>query len=319
MTERALPIVRFDRFVDGTESDRQKIAGMIGAACENRGFFLLENHGLDAAVIARAFSTAKLFFDLPLAEKAHIAIDRSPCHRGWYGEGGEVLDGRTQPNGDIKEGLKIGRDLAADHPRVQAGLPLHGPNQWPTQDGFQTAMLDAYAACETLSRQLMQAVALSLRLPADHFERWLSLPMATLSPLRYPPMRDDGHLSAGAHTDFGCLTLLLQHDEPGLEIAAGDGWQTVPCRPDLVVVNIGDMLERWTNGRYASTRHRVVNRSGATRHSMAFFFDPDPDADLRPLPGCLADGETPHYAAATALQHLLMKIDESFAYRRSVT
>jgi isopenicillin N synthase-like dioxygenase len=164
----------------------------------------------------------------------------------------------------------------------------------------------------------MQGFALSLGLADDYFAQYLSLPMATLGPLYYPPRGDEAGLSAGAHTDFGCLTLLAQQEIEGLEVLSKQGdWQVVPVRDDALVVNIGDMLARWTNDLYASTQHRVVNRSDKPRYSMAFFFDPDPDADLTPLPGCLASGATPHYSPATCLSHLLQKIEESFAYRQT--
>lgn len=312
-----LPIIDFAAFGDGTTAQKRHIGALIGAACRETGFFMLANHRLDETIKNAAFAAAHDFFDRTAEEKAAIAIEKSACHRGWYGPGGEVLDAAKQPQGDMKEGLKIGRDLPADHILVQQGTPLHGPNQWPRQDGFKDAMLAAYTACETLSRQLMAAFALSLDLPETHFDACLTLPMATLSPLRYPPHPSESTLGAGAHTDFGCLTLLLQHDVAGLEIQQPDGsWLRVPCDPSLIVVNIGDMMARWTNNLYASTRHRVINRSAQTRHSMAFFFDPDAAADLGPLPGCLADGDKAAYPSATCLQHLLMKIEASFAYRQ---
>lgn len=315
-----LPVIDFSGFRgDGGDADRT-IATRLRRACVAHGFFLLSGHGVDEPLRDAAFNAAKAFFDAPIEDKAAIAIEASPYHRGWYGEGGEILDARTQPQGDVKEGVKIGRDLPLSHPNVAAGMALHGPNQWPdaaAHPDFKPAMQACYAACEQVSRRLMQAFALSLELPPTHFDKWLSLPMATLSPLRYPPRRHNDGLGAGAHTDFGCLTLLMQHDEAGLEIAMPDGsWQGVPADRSLIVVNIGDMMARWTNDLYRSTRHRVVNHAGKTRHSLAFFFDPDADADLSPLPGCLADGQTPAYPPANALQHLLSKIEDSFTYRQ---
>ena len=316
-----LPVIDFSLFAGGTATQKQQIADAIGAACREDGFFLLANHGLDRQLVDDGFAAAKQFFDAPLSVKQAMAIEHSPCHRGWYGEGGEILDGSSQPQGDYKQGLKIGRDLPAEHPRVVAGMALHGANQWPEgwphDDIFKARMQACYAACEALSHQLMQAFALSLNLPQTHFTPWLSLPMATLSPLRYPPMRADAELSAAAHTDFGCLTLLLQHDQAGLEIERPNGsWLAVPCAPELVVVNIGDMMARWTNDLYRSTRHRVRHQGQGPRHSMAFFFDPDPEADLSPLPGCLVEGAAAAYPPSTALAHLLEKIEESFAYRQ---
>lgn len=322
-----VPVIDFAGFAQGAPDLRQNVADAIGAACRDTGFFVLANHGLEARISDAAFDAAAAFFDLPMAEKQKISIDQSPYHRGWYGHGGEVLDARAQPAGDMKEGLKIGRDLPLEHPMVVAQTPLHGPNQWPNQwpkkwpsnqenGDFIGTMQACYAACEALSRQIMQAFALSLGLADDYFAPMLHLPMATLSPLRYPP-QTGADIGAGAHTDFGCLTLLLQRDEAGLEIQLPDGsWLALPCTPQQIIVNIGDMMARWTNNLYASTRHRVVNQSGKTRHSMAFFFDPDATADLSPLPGCLADGETPHFPPANCLEHLLMKINASFAYRQ---
>ena len=315
----ALPLIDFSGFGAGDAADRQAIGTAIGSACREAGFFYLEGHGIDPTLTANAFAASRQFFALPPAEKAKVAIENSACHRGWFALGGEVLDAAQQPTGDYKEGIKIGCDLSTDHPRVQAETPLHGPNQWPELAGWQDTMQAYYDACAALSRQLMQAFALSLGLEDSHFDADLSLPMATLGPLYYPPRpQDEAILSAGAHTDFGCLTLLAQDGVPGLEVQDSQGaWHIVPPRADTLVVNIGDMLARWTNDLYASTRHRVVNRTDQARYSMAFFFDPDPEADLAPLPGCLASDATAHYPPATCLSHLLQKIEESFAYRQT--
>lgn len=313
-----LPIIDFASFEHGTRGDRQKIGADIDRACRGTGFFYLANHGIARPILDNAFGAAAHFFACPVAEKRRIAIENSPCHRGWFALGGEVLDHITHPEGDFKEGIKIGQDLPPDHPRVRARIALHGPNQWPDIAGWQDTMQNCFTACETLGRQLMQAFAIALALDEQFFAPWLRLPMATLGPLYYPPMdaSKHGRISAGAHTDFGCLTLLAQQDIGGLEILMPDGtWCAVPPRENMLVVNIGDMLARWTNDRYASTRHRVVNRSDAARVSLAFFFDPDPDVDLSPLPGCLPAGETPKYPPATSLSHLLDKIADSFAYR----
>ena len=315
---RALPVIDFTGFADDSaagDARRAAIAAKIGAACRENGFFALTGHTIKAGLIDDAFAMAQHFFDLPEAQKQDIAIARSPCHRGWFAHGGEALDKANQPQGDYKEGLKIGRDLPPDHARVKAALPLHGANQYPEECnaliGFRASMDTLYDACEALSRQLMQAFALSLELPPTYFDGWLNEPMATLAPLRYPPMQKAQELSAGAHTDFGCLTLLFQHDVPGLEIKTPGGWQAVPLLDGAIIVNIGDMMARWTGGTYASTVHRVVNRAPETRHSIAYFFDPDPDADLTPLPNCGASNAPP----LTALEYLLTKIDDSFDYR----
>ena len=182
-------MIDFSAFGDDSAASRARranIAGEIGAACRKTGFFALTGHGIDATEINDAFAMAQNFFDLPEDKKREIAIERSPCHRGWFAHGGEVLDRTKQPQGDYKEGLKIGRNLPPDHARVKAALPLHGANQYPHESGalvgFRAQMDTLYGACEALSRHLMQAFALSLDLQPDHFDRWLSEPMATLSP-----------------------------------------------------------------------------------------------------------------------------------------
>lgn len=305
-----LPIIDYQN-INAAELDRQ---------CRESGFFYLANHAIDKELEA-AFAAAQDFFALPPHKKQEIAIEHSACHRGWFHLGGEILDGQTHPEGDYKEGIKIGRDLAATHPRVKAGIPLHGANQYADLDGWRTTMDRCYAACETVSRNLMAALAEALALPPTYFDSVLCEPMATLAPLYYPPLpQNTQKISAGAHTDFGCLTLLAQKDIGGLEICGADDiWRAVPPLNNMLVVNIGDMLERWTAGRYRSTRHRVQNKSGCDRYSIAYFFDPDPDADLSPLPNCVANYSDPknENSGQTALEHLLHKIETSFAYRNS--
>ena len=314
----SLPLIDFSNFATASTAKRLAIGQEIGAAARDVGFFYLTGHAIDPDLTEAAFAASAAFFALPQADKASIAIENSTCHRGWFRIGGEVLDAERQPQGDYKEGVKIGRDLSPEHPRVKANVPLHGPNQWPKLAGWQATMRAYYDACECVSRQLMEGFALSLGLDADYFSPQLTLPMATLGPLYYPPLSgtDDG-LSAGAHTDFGCLTLLAQRHIAGLEILDKQGvWQGIPVLDGALVVNIGDMLARWSNDLYASTQHRVINKSREARYSLAFFFDPDPDADLSPLPGCLAPGNQANYPPATCLSHLLHKIEESFAYRQ---
>ncbi|MGC6503428.1 MAG: isopenicillin N synthase family dioxygenase [Parvibaculales bacterium] len=318
-----LPVIAFDAFAKGTPTDRRQIAGEIHEAVLNTGFFHLDGHGMDAP-LATAMSAADWFFDLPETDKQAIAIEKSPCHRGWYAIGGERLDAVTYPEGDFKEGIKIGHDLDSSHPLVAAGLPLHGPNQWLTEDTalgpdcparmFNTSMQAVYDGLSDVSRTLMQAFALGLGLPETHFDRYLETPMATLSPIRYPPLNASRErISAGAHSDFGCLALLAQDDTGGLEILHPDtGWMNVPPRPGSLLVNIGDMLSLWTGGLYRSTMHRVRNRSAKNRTSMVFFFDPQHDTPLDII--CPGQPVQAPETSLTALQHLLNKISSSFDY-----
>lgn len=310
-----LPVIDFSSFRTAPLERQRAIGQEIDQACRTFGFFYLANHGIAQHHINACFSAALTFFEQPEAEKQKISIAHSPCHRGWYRMHEEMLNPEVAPLGDQKEGLKIGRECGPTHPRVQAGMALHGSNQWPSIEGWRETMEATYVACEQLGRDLMQAIALGLGLEGHFFDRWLREPMATLSPIYYPPTASS-QMGAGAHTDFGCLTILFQNNIGGLEVLARDQhWQSVPPHEGYAVINLGDMLARWTNGEYSSTVHRVINRSGEPRQSLAFFFDPDPEADLAPLPGC--DRKAPRFARTTALNHLLEKIDASFSYRQA--
>lgn len=324
-----LPIIDFAPFLQGDQAARQAIGESIDRVCRAGGIFYLTQHGIAPDVLRRCFQQARLFFALPRAEKQKIAIANSPYHRGWFDIGGEALDRQSQPQGDYKEGIKIGRDLPLSHPFVQQNIALHGPNQWPSLPDWQADMQTAYDAFSALSKKLMQAIALGLGLAETYFDNWLAQPMATLAPLRYPPIHTVDKdktpachmptLSAGAHTDFGCLALLAQDNIAGLQIRTQDGtWQTIPPRKSCLIVNIGDMLELWTGGLYRAPEHRVLNTSQHMRHSLAFFYDPQYDTPLQVLPNCpLAhDIKADRQMPITALTHLLQKIDASFAYHR---
>jgi isopenicillin N synthase-like dioxygenase len=317
-----IPLINIAPLLHGDETGRRAVAKRIGAAARDIGFFYITHHGIPASLIDAVYARAKEFFALPAAQKAEIAIEKSACHRGYFCSGGENLDPEKQPHGDFKEGIKIGRDLPLTHPRVAAGLPLHGPNLWPSGlPGWRETMQAYYSAMEALGRQMMQGFALALDLPADFFDKFLGEPMTTLGPLHYPPQTGritEAQIGAGAHTDYGCLTMLAQDSVGGLQVRAKDGtWIEAPPVQNSFVVNIGDMMERWTNGVFTSTLHRVVNISGKERFSLPFFFDPDFDAEVVCLPTCLAAGEEPKFPATTAGNHLLEKINASFNYHKA--
>ena len=328
-----LPIIDISPSTDADTTHKQKIAAEIHSAAHEYGFFYLTGYQIPEQLIKDCFEAARVFFDLSPSVKSQIAIEKSPCHRGWYALGGEILDPVHQQEGDIKEGLKIGNDLPLTHPLVTKNIPLHGPNLWPQTDQdinaaeWKNTMQTTYEHFCATGLELMQYFAMALNLKADYFDCWLTPPqaepMATLSPIRYPPLEpDDKKLSAGAHTDFGCLTLLAQDDNEGLEIAMPDGtWLSVPPIEKTLVVNIGDMLAFWSGGKYRSTLHRVQNRSGRPRQSLAFFYDPAYNTPLsnltnNPNMNSAATSEADN-EVKTALDHLLQKIGDSFSYQQN--
>ncbi len=258
------------------------VAAEIDRACREVGFFRLVGHGVDPARRDALEENARAFFALPASAKARIAMHHGgPAWRGWFPLGGELTSGRP----DDKEGVYFGAELAADHPAVAAGRPLHGPNLFPDDPaGLRPAVLSWMADMADLGRLLLDALAVGLGLPADWFATTVAAEPTTLFRIfRYPPTRAGGW-GVAEHTDYGLLTILAQDRHGGLEVRGPDGWMPVPAEPDVLVVNLGDMLDRMTEGRYRSTPHRVRNTSGRERLSFPFFVDPSWDAVCQPLP-----------------------------------
>lgn len=310
----ALPLVDARSLRSADPAERRHAAAQLRAAGEQHGFFYLTGHGVAAPLIDAVLAQSAAFFCQPEALKRAVDKARSSCNRGYEPLGGQTLEAGAPP--DVKEGYYIGVELPSTDPRVAAGRFNHGPNQWPAGlPGFRPAMQRYFDAVLELGGLLMRGLALSLDLPERHFDAFLVDAIATLRLLHYPPQPARAPTSAGwtgqekgcgEHTDFGSLTLLLQDDAGGLQVldAASDCWIDAPPLPGSYVVNIGDLVERWTNGRYHSTLHRVINRSGRERYSVPFFLTGAPDHEVACLPTCRGDGETPRWPPITVEQHL---------------
>jgi isopenicillin N synthase-like dioxygenase len=303
-----LPVIDIADLHDASPARLEGLAAELRAACRDKGFFYVIGHGIDPALQAEVFEQARQFFAQPQAHKLAIDKRHSPANRGYEPLRGQVLEAGTPP--DLKEGFYIGPEMAAEHPAVQAGRFNHGANQWPaTLPQLRSVTLRYLDEVTLLAERLMGLLALSLHLPRDHFAAYCRDPLTTLRLLHYPPQPANpqpGEKGCGAHTDFGGLTLLLQDDNGGLQVwdrHSGDWLQAEPVAGSYVV-NLGDMIARWTNDLYRSTRHRVVNASGRERYSIPFFYSGNPDHRVECLPGCLTAGETPRYPTVTVEEHL---------------
>ena len=229
--------------------------------------------------------------------------------RGYEAIGAQTLDATARP--DLKESFYCGRDYADDHPYVVRGHHSYGHNQWPAGLPGMAETCAAYVdAMQALCLRLMQLIALSLALPEGYFDHTHDNPMLTLRMLRYPPQpedADDRTFGAGAHTDWGAITVLAQDSLGGLEVQMPDGaWVEARPMEGCFVVNLGDMIPRWTNGRYHSNPHRVrnVGSAGAPRHSIPFFYSPDHEARVEPVATCVPEGAEPLFAPCTVGEHL---------------
>jgi isopenicillin N synthase-like dioxygenase len=285
----ALPVIDMAPLFDRRRTaERARVAGAIEAACRDSGFFYVAGHGIPGATLQRLETASRRFFALPLAAKMEIPMTQGgPAWRGYFPVGGELTSGKP----DLKEGLYLGTELPADHPRVQAGWPLHGPNLWPAQvPELRSAVLDYMDAATRAAHALMEGVALSLGLEDDYFARhYTAEPTVLFRIFHYPAAAPGGagwseSWGVGEHTDYGLLTLLAQDENGGLQVKTPRGWVEALPLPDTLVCNIGDMLDRLTGGWFRSTPHRVRNASGRDRLSFPLFFDPDFAAEMRPLP-----------------------------------
>lgn len=313
----SLPIIDISGLASPDPADRRAVAAQLRRACLDKGFFYISNHGIPEDLVARVFAEAAGFFALPLEEKLAVDKAQSRCNRGYERMMGQTLEAGAPP--DLKEGFYAGPEHAPDDPRVLAGKFNHGPNQWPVRpEGFHPAMSEYFGRMIDLGHRLMRGLALSLDLDEDHFEAFCSEPMATLRLLHYPPQPADAapnQKGAGAHTDFGGLTLLRQDMVGGLQVwdQESQGWIHADPVPGTYVVNLGDMIARWTNDRYRSTLHRVVNASGRERYSVPFFYVGNYDHEVACIPTCLDAGETPKYPPITVQDHLAAMYRRTYA------
>lgn len=300
-----IPVLDWSRFEGG---DREGFTADLGAACRGPGFFLLTGHGVADSLRAEVFAQADRFFSQPVAAKAPLSIDAA--NRGWARLGSENLDDSQPGQVDSKEAFNVGLDMAADDPRVLAGEPFRAPNRWPDLPGFRQTMLAYFDACHRLGVDLHRAFAADLGLAEDYFAPSFTAPLATLRLLHYPPASGaEGEIGAGAHTDYGSVTLLMTDGEGGLQVQPRGGvWTDVPHVPGAYTVNIGDCLMRWSNDVYTSTPHRVLPPQ-RQRRSVAFFLDPNPEAVIAALPGT----GTPKYPETTGAAYLRSRLDATYA------
>jgi len=303
-----LPIIDISGLSSAAIGDRKAVGAKLRAACLDKGFFYISHHGVPEDLVRDVFAESAAFFALPVEQKAEVDKAKSKANRGYEPLQGQTLEPGAPP--DLKEGYYIGPEHTADDPRVIAGMFNHGANQWPAQRPRFRPVMEAYLdTMLELSARMMGGMALSLNLPEDYFAGYCADAMATVRLLHYPPQPVHGNpdqKGAGAHTDFGGLTLLRQGDVGGLQVwdQGSGGWIHADPLPGTYVVNLGDMISRWTNDRYRSTVHRVVNASGRERYSVPFFYTGNYAYKVECIPTCLAPGEKPKYPPVTVEQHM---------------
>ena len=304
---KSLPMIDVSGLMSPDASAREAVGREIRSACTDLGFMYIVGHGVSENLRGAMFEEAARFFALPDERKLAVHMKQSKCNRGYEPIRHQTLQPGAPP--DLKEGFYIAEETLKDDPRALAGDFNFGPNQWPDAlPGFRDVMMAYHGEMLRLGALLMRGIALSLDMPEDYFTAYCSEPLSRLRLLHYPPQPANAHpdeKGCGAHTDFGGITMLMQDDNGGLQVLSRDGeWIHAQPVKGTYIVNLGDMMARWTNDVYRSTVHRVVNFSGRDRYSIPCFYSGRPTHRIAALSNCLVENEAPKYAPTTVEAHM---------------
>ncbi|KAK1354804.1 putative 2-oxoglutarate-dependent dioxygenase [Heracleum sosnowskyi] len=305
--------------IDLSTPDIQSSVSLVKQACLDCGFFYVVNHGISQEFMDEVFAQSKKFFDLPIEEK--MKVIKNEKHRGYTPILDEYLDPVNQINGDYKEGYYIGVEVPEDDPRAKK--VFIGPNMWPAADtlpGWRETMERYHLEALAVARAVGRLISLALNLRSDFFDQPVMLgdPIGILRLLHYEGHVSDsikGTYGAGAHSDFGFITLLTTDDVLALQICKNKDaepkvWEYVAPLKGAFIVNIGDMLERWSNNVFRSTLHRVL-RTRQDRYSIVFFVEPREDCLVECLPTCRSEENPPKYPPIECETYLLQRYRET--------
>jgi isopenicillin N synthase-like dioxygenase len=301
---KKIPIIDYGPYFAGEPGALATLAAQLRHACENVGFFYALNHGVDQGVIDRAFAAARGFHALPLETKLALRLNQNnigylPMNASV--QGASTVHKATRANQN--ESFFISHDRGPDHPDVLAGRPLRGRNQWPEgTPEVREDMMAYFQALGSMCDRMLPPFAVALGVPADYFAPFFANePHANLRFLHYPPQDPDQENLFGQapHTDNSFMTALARTDVPGLAVRLPPGeWFPPPVLPGTFLINLGNIMRRWSNDRFLSTPHGVLNESGTDRYSIAYFHSPNPDALIEPLPSCVDTDDPPRYPPA---------------------
>jgi isopenicillin N synthase-like dioxygenase len=307
---RELPRVAVGRLRSGSLDERRRAAAELVEAARHAGFLYVTDHGIARGRTDELVAMATRYFAQPAERKLVDYIGLSQAHRGYVPEGEEVFYGGSR---DRKEAFDLSFEVPETDPDVRAGTPMLGANVWPELPGFRAVVSAYYRDVFGLGRALLRGFALGLGLPEGFFDALVTKPPSQLRLVHYPPSANDNGSGIAAHTDYELFTILLA-TAPGLEVVNGDGdWIDAPPLPGAFVVNIGDMMEIFTNGELVATSHRVRTVT-SDRYSFPLFFSCDYHTVVAPLPAFVSDGRPPAYGELVAGEHLFAQTVQSFRY-----
>jgi isopenicillin N synthase-like dioxygenase len=304
-----IPVIDFGPCFAGEAGALERLAVEVGRACEEVGFFYALNHGVAQELIDRAFAASRRFHALPLDEKLKLRLNENnigylPVNASV--QGASTVHKATRPNRN--ESFFISHERDPDHPDVVAGTPLRGRNQWP--EALPEIRADMMAYLHPLGQMcddMLPAFAVALGMPAEYFAPFFADEAhANLRFLHYPPQDagEDNLFGQAPHTDNSFMTALARTDVPGLAVRLppngpmGGEWFAPPVIPGTFLINLGNIMRRWSNDRFLSTPHGVLNDSGTDRYSIAYFHSPNVNSVIECLPSCVAPDNPARYAPA---------------------
>lgn len=303
-----IPVIDFGPYFAGEPGALARVAAETRDACENIGFFYAAGHGVPDALIDDAFAASRRFHALPLEEKLKLKLNENnigylPVNASV--QGASTVHKATRPNQN--ESFFISHDRGPDHPDVIAGTPLRGRNQWPeTLPEIRAPMMAYFQALGAMCDRILPVFATALDMPPDVFAPFFAAngtgaAHANLRFLHYPPQDpdEDNLFGQAPHTDNSFMTALARTDVPGLAVRLPSGeWFPPPVIPGTFLINLGNMMRRWSNDRFLSTPHGVLNDSGADRYSIAYFHSPNVDSVVECLPSCVSADNPAKYKPA---------------------
>jgi isopenicillin N synthase-like dioxygenase len=319
---QAIPVIDFGPAFRGEPGGSDAVAAQVRHACENVGFFYLAGHGVPQDIIDGAFDASREFHAIPVDDKLRLKLNENnigylPVNQSM--QRASTVHKAVRPN--YNESFFISHDRGADHRDVLAGLPLRGRNQWPEgHEAMRTAMLRYFKAMEALGERMLRVLARALDMPPEHFTPFFEDEAhAQLRFLHYPPQesQDDEQFGQAPHTDNSFITILAREKVPGLAVRLTNGeWLAPPLIPGTFLVNLGNMMKRWSNDRFLSTPHGVLNDSGIDRYSIAFFYSPNPASTIECLPSCTSADDPPHYPPAVYRDLILEFFNANYFHRK---
>jgi len=318
---RSIPVIDFGPAFQGEPGGLGAVASQVRHASEHVGFFYLAGHGVPNQIVDAAFAASREFHAMPLDEKLALRINENNI--GYLApnqsiQGASTVHKATRPN--YNESFFISHDRGPEHPDVLAGAPLRGRNQWPEgHAGMRAAMITYFQTLERVGERMLPVLARALGMPADHFRPFFENEAhVNLRFLHYPPQESDDpeQFGQGPHTDNSFITILARMEVPGLAVRLPSGeWLAPPVIPGTFLVNLGNIMKRWSNDRFLSTPHGVLNDSGTDRYSIAFFYSPNVSSTIECLPSCTSAEDPPHYPPAVYRDLVLEFYNANYFHR----